>query len=157
MLRHISFNAESPEAVARIMSTFLDAEPIRAPAPPFPDGSWFVCKGDDRGSYLEILPLGYVFDAAIQVPRFDQDLPRSTGFHALLDTPLTVDEIRSQARAAGWQSDITATPLFTVVKLWVENILLIELLPAEFADTYRQTFGPTGVKQLEGIFRSLET
>ncbi|MBW8910190.1 MAG: hypothetical protein JF620_14460, partial [Mesorhizobium sp.] len=49
MLHHASFNARDPQAVATVLAEMLVATAVRAPSPPFPQGAWFVCLGDDFG------------------------------------------------------------------------------------------------------------
>jgi hypothetical protein len=58
MIFHTSFNAHAPEFAARTLAGLLGATAIRAPAPPFPEASWFVCVGNSDGSLIEILPWG---------------------------------------------------------------------------------------------------
>jgi hypothetical protein len=62
MLHHISFSARQPEIVAKGVAKLLDCTALRAPCPPFPNGSWFVCLGDAFGTLLEVLPWGHVQD-----------------------------------------------------------------------------------------------
>lgn len=62
MLHHASFNARDTQAVAGVLAEMLVATAVRAPSPPFPQGAWFVCLGDDFGSLIEILPCGTVLD-----------------------------------------------------------------------------------------------
>ena len=62
MLHHVSFNARDPKNVARVLAEMLAGTIVRAPSPPFPIGSWFVCYGDSSGSFLEILPWSTVLD-----------------------------------------------------------------------------------------------
>jgi hypothetical protein len=157
MFHHFSFNAAEPGRVARVLARILGGAVLRAPAPPFPAGAWFLCSGDARGSYLEILPPGYVFDPAVKGMRFEAAAGRASGAHVLLGSPLSAPEIEREAAAAGWRTEVAdARPLFRVLKLWVENEVLIELLPPEWAADYLATFGPAGIAALDGKFRALE-
>jgi hypothetical protein len=157
MLHHVSFTAGDPGAVAAILADWLQAAAIRAPTPPFPAGSWFVCAGDEQGSYLEVLPLGAVFDpeAAAGLRRDDQ-APTHSGGHALVSTPRSAGEILNAAAAVGWQAEVARTPLFSVIKVWIENRTLLELLPPEMADGYLRTFGTAGAGVLDAKLRGLE-
>jgi hypothetical protein len=56
MIYHTSFSAENPDRVSAVLSDLVGGLRVRAPSPPFPHGSWFVCLGDRQGSLPEILP-----------------------------------------------------------------------------------------------------
>lgn len=157
MLHHASFAVEDPAAVARILARMLGATPLRAPVPPFPAGAWFVCYGDEAGSYLELLPRGHVFDREARFGlRFAPEQPASSPTHVLIGTPLSAEEIDAVAHAAGWACEVADTRLFKVVKVWVENAVLLELLPPEMSAAYRRTFDAAGVAVLDGRLRRLE-
>lgn len=158
MLHHASFAVEDPAAVARILAGMLGATAIGAPAPPFPDESWFVCFGDEAGSYLEVLPRGHVFDPDARFGlRPEADAPRLSAGHVLVATPFSADEIVRMADAAGWKTEMADTRLFRVLKVWVENAVLLELLPPEMAESYQRTFDAAGVADLDRRLRRLET
>jgi hypothetical protein len=157
MLHHASFNARHPENVARVLAEMIDARVIRAPSPPFPDGSWFVCCGDEAGSYVEVIPWGHVLDPA---GRFgvgiDADMRPRTGSHMLLGTPHAFEQIREAAARADWRCEIADAGLFKVVKVWIENAVLIELLPPEMAPAYFATFASAGIATLDAKLREVE-
>lgn len=157
MIHHASFNARDPQKVARALAGMLDATAIRAPVPPFPEGSWFVCYGDEAGSFLEILPWGSVLDPDTRFGiGFDQDMRPRAGSHVLLRTPHSRDEIRDAADRMGWRCEFVDARLFEVVKVWIENSVLIEFLPPEFVPSYVSTFGTQGIGTLDGRLRALE-
>jgi hypothetical protein len=157
MLHHASFAVGDPATVAKVLAGMLAATPVRAPTPPFPDGAWFVCLGDEPGSYLEVLPRGHVFDPDARFglrPQADQ--PALTAAHLLVGAPFSAVELSAMAVAAGWTAEIADTRLFRVLKVWVENTVLLELLPPEMGDAYRRTFNAAGMDTLDGRLRRLE-
>ena len=157
MLHHVSFCVRDPARVAQVLAGLLRATTVRAPTPPFPAGSWFVCAGDARGSYLEVLPLGHVF--APDAPgglRPDPAASVHSGGHILVSSPLTPGEISAAATAAGWRSDVADTRLFQVIKVWVENTVLVEFLTADTAADYLRTFDKMGLGDLDARLRQLE-
>lgn len=157
MLHHASFNARDPETAARTLVGMLDATLIRAPSPPFPAGSWFVCYGDEGGSFLEVLPWGHTVDPDAPFGiGFDGAMRERAGSHVLVGTPRTIAEVEAAAAAAGWRCQVVDARLFKVVKVWVENTILVELLPAEVAGIYRETFGTAGLPSLDAKLRRLE-
>jgi hypothetical protein len=156
MLHHASFAVDDPAVVAGVLAGLLGATLVRAPVPPFPEGAWFVCFGDEAGSYLEVLPRGHVFDPDARGPRPDADAPRLTAAHLLVSTPLATEQVMRMAERAGWKAEVADTRLFRVVKVWVENAVLLELLPPEMAPAYRRTFDAMGVADLDRRLRRLE-
>jgi hypothetical protein len=158
MLHHVSFNARDPRAVAERLAELLCAVTVRAPTPPFPEGSWFVCVGDAQGSYLEVLPTQWVFDPQARGGLVKGEAaPRRTGFHVLLGTPRSRAEVEAIATAAGWRVELVRTPLFSLVKVWVDGAQLLEILPADLAAEYLATFGPAGLPGLDQRLRALES
>jgi hypothetical protein len=157
MLHHASFAVDEPAMVAEILTGMLGATAIRAPAPPFPAGSWFVCFGDEAGSFLEVLPRGHVLDPDARFgSRPEAGAPRLTAAHVLVGTPLSADAVMRMAGHVGWKAEVADTRLFRVVKVWVENAVLLELLLPEMAESYRRTFDAVGVADLDRRLRRLE-
>jgi hypothetical protein len=157
MLHHASFAVDDPAEVAEILTGMLGATAVRAPAPPFPTGSWFVCFGDKAGSFLELLPWGHVLDPDARTgARPEADPQRLTAAHVLVGTPLSADEVLRMAEHVGWKAEVADTRLFRVVKVWVENAVLLEVLPPEMAESYRRTFDAAGVADLDRRLRRLE-
>jgi hypothetical protein len=158
MLHHASFAVEDPATVARVLSGMLGTTAIRAPAPPFPDGAVFLCFGDGAGSYLEVLPRGHVFDPDARGGlRPEADPARLSAAHLLVSAPVSADEIVVMAAAAGWKTEPADTRLFRVLKVWVENTVLLEVLPPEWREAYGRTFDAGGVTDLDRKLRRLET
>ncbi|MER9411470.1 MULTISPECIES: hypothetical protein [unclassified Mesorhizobium] len=158
MLHHASFNARDPQAVASVLAEMLVATAVRAPSPPFPEGAWFVCLGDDFGSLIEILPCGTVLDQ--QAPLgigFDPNMRLRSGSHVLLSTPNSTETIQGIAARMGWHSELIDARLFKVLKVWVEDETLVEFLTPEVAPLYRARFGWGGMATLDAKLRELES
>lgn len=157
MLHHVSLSVRDPRHVARVLSEMIEATPVRAPSPPFPEGSWFVCCGDDAGAFIELLPWGKVLDPDA---RFgvgdDPEMRPHSGAHVLVGTSRNRETVQAIAAREGWRSQFVDARLFQVVKVWVENATLIELLPPELAPAYRATFDGNGLQSLDAKLRSLE-
>jgi hypothetical protein len=157
MLHHVSFNARNPENVAHVVAAMSGARAVRSPSPPFPGGSWFVCFGDSGGSFLEIIPWGHVLDPAAPagIGRDDHMRERS-GSHVLVSTPHSIAAIEAAADREGWRVEMIDARLFKVVKVWIENAVLIEFLTPEIARAYLTTFGTSGIATLDATLRTLE-
>lgn len=157
MLHHASFTARDPEAVSAWLGEIVGGQAVRAPTPPFPAGAWFVCVGDAAGSYIEVLPQGWVFDGAEPHGLTEATGAETrTGWHLLLATSFSAEDLLACAEAVGWRAKIAHTPLFSVVQVWIEGRTLLEFLPPEFAQSYRDTFGAAGIATLDAKLRALE-
>lgn len=158
MLHHASFNVRQPGSVAKILAEMLAATALRAPSPPFPDDSWFVLYGDSAGSFIEILPWGAILtpDARFGVGQ-DEEMRAYAGSHVLLSTPNSEAKIEALAAGAGWRTQLVDARLFKVLKVWIDNATLIELLTPAMTAAYIETFGSAGMASLDGKLRRLET
>lgn len=158
MIHHMSFGVRDPKSVAHALAELTGAAAMRAPSPPFPHGAWFVLAGDDRGSLLEVLPATAVFDpdAALGLKHRPAAM-EPVSAHVLVSSVKSRDEIESIAEREGWRSQEVETGLFKIVKLWVDGIVLVELLAKGEAGRYVDAFGAAGLGTLEGKLRDLET
>ena len=157
MLHHVSFNARVPEVVATGLAQLLRAHALRAPNPPFPAGSWFVCLGDEPGTLLEILPWGHVLDKnAPGGTTIDQLMRERTSTHVLLQTPLAPHQIERIAAEQGWDSSPADAGLFQFTKVWIGGRFLVELMSPEQAAVYTAAFGRKGIATLDEKLRDVE-
>jgi hypothetical protein len=79
-----------------------------------------------------------------------------TGSHVLLSTPRSSQAVQTIAAREGWRSEVVEARLFRVLKVWVENALLIECLTPEMHAAYVETFGGGGLAMLDSKLRELE-
>jgi hypothetical protein len=158
MIYHASFNALNPRRVAAALADLLGANAVRAPNPPFPDGSWFVCYGDAQGSLIEVLPWGIVLDP-LMVGGMDHDeqMRSRSGFHVLVRTPLDVGTVLALAAREDWRARIADERGFKVIKIWIENTFLIELMTPDMAEAYSGMYGARGIPLLDERLRFIET
>lgn len=156
MIHHVSFSARNPEIAARGIAQLLDCQALRAPCPPFPDGSWFVCLGDAFGTLLEVLPWGHVQDKEGGAKRVDELMRDRSSTHLLMQTPLSTTRIEAIAKEQGWECQSASAGFFDFTKVWVEGVFLIELMTPEQALGYVANFGTRGIAGLDGKLRGLE-
>lgn len=157
MLHHVSFSARHPEVVAKGVARLLDCAALRAPCPPFPTGSWFVCLGDAHGTLLEVLPWGHVQDKeGGGAKAVDPSMRDRSSTHVLLQTPCSIAQIEHIVAEEGWDSSQASAGFFTFVKVWVEGVFLVELMTPEQAASYVASFGVGGMSALDGKLRELE-
>jgi hypothetical protein len=130
---------------------------VRAPSPPFPDGSWFVCYGDAQGSLIEVLPWGIVLDPLMNGGMDHDDQMRNrSGFHVLVKTPLDVGTVLALAAREDWRARIADERGFKVIKIWIENTFLIELMTPDMAEAYSAMYGAKGMPLLDERLRFIE-
>lgn len=130
---------------------------MRAPAPPFPPGAWFVVFGDANGSLVEILPADFVFDPdALLGLRQRRPTFEPVTAHVLIRAALNAEAIDAVARREGWRMQQVETGLFKVIKLWIDGNVLVELLTSKESERYAAAFGERGMAVLDGKLRDLE-
>ncbi len=142
MLFHASIGARDPAHVAAVVAEIWQGAAY--PFPPFPD-SYIALAGDERGSAIEIYPLGQVL-----VPGEDEARARlaatetrNTETHLAIGTPLGEEELHWIAQREGWLSrTCDRGGKFHVVEIWVENRLMIEALTPEMQKEYRDFATP---------------
>jgi hypothetical protein len=158
MIHHMSFGVSNPKRVAQVLAELTVATAMRAPTPPFPHGAWFVMAGDDRGSFLEILPATAVFDpdAPLGLKQRPANFSPASS-HVLINTVKSSEEIEAIAKREGWRSQEVETGLFKIVKVWIDSTVLVELFADGEAQRYIEAFGAAGMATLDGKLRDLET
>lgn len=157
MIHHMSFGVGDPKRVAHVLAELTRATPVRAPSPPFPHGTWFLLAGDDRGSFLEILPATTVLDP--DAPLGLRQRPATfepMNSHVLIGAAVSGEEIAAIAEREGWRVQEVETGLFKVAKLWIDGTILIELLAGNETARYVETFGEAGMAALDDKLRDLE-
>lgn len=157
MLHHISMNARDPRHVAEQLGYMLAAKVVRAPRPPFPINTWFVCLGDENGTLLEILPWGEVRDPNGRggIAHDDNMRPHS-GWHVLISTHTPLEHVVAVASQEGWHYEQADAGIFQFVKVWIENGVLIEVMSAPQSAAYMQAFNAQGLVTLDAKLRAME-
>lgn len=157
MVHHISFGVSDPGRVAYGLAELTAATPVRVPSLPFPHGVWFLLAEDSRGSLLEILPAATVL--APGAPLGLRQRPATfepVNAHVLIGAAVSGGEVAAVAEREGWRAQEIETSLFKVVKLWIDDTMLVELLARGETARYVETFGEPGMAVLDGKLRRLE-
>lgn len=157
MIHHVSFGVRDPNRAAHVLADLMGATAVRAPAPPFPHGAWLVVAGDDRGSFLEILPATSVFDphAPLGIRQRPATFEPVTA-HVLVSAAVDSEAIQAAAAREGWRTQEVETGLFKIVKLWIDGNVLVEFLAKGEAGRYVEAFGTSGMPSLDRKLRDLE-
>jgi hypothetical protein len=141
MLFHISIAAERPKQAARMIAELWRGRAY--PFPPVAKGSWIAMAGDDRGSAIEIYPLGTELHEgegeAIAASR--SGAPARHGpVHAAIATDLSVDEVKAIAARYGAPAKICPRGPFRVIEVWIEGAFMLEVLTKEMQAEYLAAF-----------------
>lgn len=145
MIHHVSIPARDPVRVASVLAELMGGRDYPFPGP-LP-GARMAVSGDPRGTMIEVYP-----DSAVMAPGAgDAPVAYGTaappvlvGFHALLSVPHDRAGIERIGNAAGWRTRWFARaapgkpPVFHVMEFWIENRILLEVVPADMIDGYER-------------------
>ena len=149
MIHHISIPAQNPLHVAEVLAEIWHGKV--APFPPHP-GSYIVCPGDEYGTMIEIYPLGTELmpgNDNEQVGFSQNALPSQfMATHAAISVPMSQEEIEQIGIREGWRVlRCNRDSFFDVIEFWVENTLMLELLPPAFTRQYLMFMQPQNLEQ----------
>lgn len=150
MIHHISIAAKDPKKVANVIATIWQARAL--PFPPFP-GAYIVALNDGHGTAIEVTPIGTELlpgtdDQEVQ-PRVNEAASHFTATHAALSVPISEAQVKEIAEREGWRVGIFERGgAFQVMEFWVENRLLLELLPPAMAKRYLDFATPQNFAEL---------
>lgn len=138
MIHHASIPARDPHHVATVLAELIGGRLY--PFPPCP-GAFQVVSGDARGTMLEVYPDGVQLQPDTGIFR-TTSAPAYYPFHLLLSVAAEGADIERIAEREGWRTDFSVAgykgqpPAFRLYRMWVENRLLIELVPESMIGEY---------------------
>jgi hypothetical protein len=144
MIHHISIPARDPVAVARVLAELIGGRAYRFPGP-LP-GATMALSEDSHRTMIEIYPESAVLvpgegDEQVTFARSEAK-PSHLAFHALLSVPHDRSTVERIGQAAGWRTRFFGRaapgrpPVFHVVEFWVENRVMLEIVPADMIGVY---------------------
>ena len=146
MSRNLSIAARRPEHVAEVLAELMGGTAV--PFPPNP-GSFFALQVDEHGTGVEVYPAGT--DLRPNGPGgvgFGSDTTREPGFvatHFAISIAAGPEQIAAIAAREGWQCAECRRGSFRVMEVWLENTLMVEFLPPEFAAEYLALMQPASI------------
>jgi hypothetical protein len=150
MLHHVSFAVHDPYRAAEVV-----AELMKGKAMPFPGhaGSFIALTMDSYGTAIEFLPKGSVLKPALSNESSDwASEPSLTGYtasHVNMAVPISEAKIYAIADREGWRSVRSGRQgLLELVEFWVENEIMLELMPPNLMAAYRAVVQPENLKAL---------
>jgi hypothetical protein len=148
MIHHISIAAIAPLHVAEVLSEFWNGKV--APFPSHP-GSYIVLALDEHGTMIEVYPMGTEMtpgQGQSEVEFVNNAFASPfTATHAALSVPVSQEEIERIAAREGWRAVRCDRGPFEVIEVWIENQLLLELLPPAIASKYLDFMQPQNLEK----------
>jgi hypothetical protein len=150
MIHHISIAALNPLHVAQVLAELMQGQAI-----PFPDheGSFIAIPFDAHGTMIEIHPQGTELtpggdDEAVR-HRQNPLAASYTAVHAAVSVPVSEFEICKIGLREGWRvARCNRGGLFNVIEFWIENHMMLELLPPADTEKYLAITHPESLKQV---------
>ncbi|SMF38568.1 hypothetical protein SAMN06265365_102424 [Tistlia consotensis] len=160
MIHHFSLPARDPRRVAEVLAELIGGRAYRFTGP-LP-GAFMAVSGDAHGTMIEVYPETAVLapgeaDQPVvfrTVPTEAEGAPRLGAFHVLLSVPLDRAAIERIGAAAGWRTRLFGRgapgqpPVFSVIEVWVENRIMLEVAPADMIATYESFMQPARLDAL---------
>jgi hypothetical protein len=139
MIHHISIAAHNPLHVSQVLAELLQGQSI-----PFPDyaESYIALALDAYGTMIEVHPFGTALFPGNKTHESSHLRPnlKSSHYsanHTAISVPVSAETIQAIAEREGWRSIYAHRgAYFDVIEFWVENQLLIELLPPKIIAQY---------------------
>ena len=145
MIHHISIPAGRPQHVAQVLADLLGGGVTRFG--PYRD-SYIAWAGDEHGTAIEVFPVGTELfpDAGDGYCNFRHNSAH-TGFvttHAAVSVARSKAEIVALAEREGWRALELSRGSFRVIEFWIENRVMLEVLPPDMAAEYLAATRPSG-------------
>lgn len=137
MILHVSITADDPKSTAVQLATLLGGRAI--PLGPN-EGSWTAVGPDPVGNVIEVMERGSEFHrAGSQVETVRREPHRHSGFHLLMESPMSEHEILALAEETGTSAHRANRGIFgDLIEFWIDDCLLVEVLPLPWARAYRK-------------------
>jgi hypothetical protein len=149
MLHHVSFAVHNPGHVAEVVAELWQGKVMPFPGHP---GSFIAMAMDSYGTAIEFLPKGSVLKPILEESRDWASEPSLTGYsatHVNMAVPINEAEIHAIAQREGWRSVRAGRQgLFELIEFWVENEIMLELMPPELMKDYQTFVQPGSLKAL---------
>lgn len=166
VIAHMSIPAKDPKATALFFAAVIDGQAFEFPVVP---GAWIAVAKDNSGLAIEVYPRTMahhpgtgVFNPSLMpdgpraMPWEDQIFPEQeqtgpTGFHLAIATKIPQEQVIALAKAAGWRAlSCERAGVFGVIEVWLDNLVLVELLTPNEVERYRQFMNPVGCRAMFG-------
>jgi len=169
MINHVSIGAENPERVANVLAELWSGYVF--PFPPC-EGAFIVFDDLGKGFSIEVYPknaemypgIGEPCESSVFNPEtmcFDYEVrfgrkERNTEYsstHIALNTKLNEAEVREIIEKEGWRvvKCERGGGFFTLMEVWLENTLMLEVFTPEMTEKYQQAMQPHIFAEILGM------
>ncbi len=148
MIHHISIAVNNPQHVANVIAELWQGQTV-----PFPghEGSYIALNFDAYGTAIEVMPKSLVLKPGLEKTpvqfsdsNFDADY---TATHANIAVPVSEAKIWEIADREGWRAvRCRRAGLIDLIEFWVENQVLLELMPPNLMAEYLAVMQPESLK-----------
>jgi hypothetical protein len=150
MLFHASIAAARPRHVAEVIAEIWGGAAL--PFPPVSDDGWIAIAGDERGTALEVYPLGTVLaeeEGDADAKGLTVGWRGLTATHCAIGTDLSLAEVMEIADREGWPAKYRKRGgVFGVVEMWIEGRQMVEVLTPEMQAEYKASMTPAAFRRL---------
>ena len=144
MICHLSLPAKDPVRVGRLIAKVIDGELMSFP---IVKGAVVAVARDGSGTAIEVWPEtttqhpgtgepnpdaphtgkgGHPWDFQL---KYDSPAAPELPVHVAVSSKMPVEELLALGRAEGWRSIATDRYAFKLVEVWLENRILLEIIP----------------------------
>jgi hypothetical protein len=157
MLHHISFAVHNPLHVAEVVAELWQGKAVPFPGHP---NSFIAVAFDSYGTAIEFTPKGTILKPGSQEDKsveFGNLNPTATGYtatHVNMAVPISETEIYVIAEREGWLAVRCGRQgLFELIEFWIENEIMLELLPPTMMEKYLSVVQPESLKAILNLDR----
>jgi hypothetical protein len=150
MIHHISIAVNNPLHVANVIAELWQGQAL-----PFPghEGSYIALAFDSYGTAMEVMPKNLILKPGLEATpvQFSDVDPatRYTATHANIAVSVSEEKIWEIADREGWQAvRCKRGGAIDLIELWVENQVMLELLPPTMMQNYLATVQPESLRAL---------
>ncbi len=149
-LLHLSIPAQDPETVSRVLATILDGTAL--PFPPCP-GAWIAFSHRDDGTAIEVYPAEVTVVAGAETISFLPGAKRSgaSATHVAIASVQSAEDVLAIGQSLGWRSRRCNRGPFECIEIWVENLILVEVLDPEMLEDYRRNMTVANWRGMFGL------
>jgi hypothetical protein len=135
VILHASVTADDPKRSAETLALLLEGEAF----PMGPGVGTWMAISTTSDCVVEVMKRGSEFHP---VPREHVETRmgppvRHTGFHLLIETPLSEAQVLKLAEQRGAMAHRSRHGFFDVIEFWIDDCLLVEVATPDLAEVYR--------------------
>jgi hypothetical protein len=145
MIHHISLAVHNPLRAAEVVAELWQGRVMPFPYHP---GSYIALALDPNGTMIEFWPKGTVLKPGsghepVQLANAGPNATVYTEAHVNIAVPISEAQIYAIAEREGWRAvHCKRGEFFELIEFWIEDEVLLELLPPTLIEQYRVTMQP---------------